>query len=121
MESEEIMTIAVSIGRSIGDEPMPLHAWQDFKDRTFGAIKSCHLSLILATTDGHGTYVNAKGKTIEEDTAIFLAQIRKTDVQPLQIVLAGLGYIYVQEGIGFTAAPANQTFIPSERYNTERK
>jgi hypothetical protein len=120
MNMEDFSTVAVSVGGNIGNEFMGLKAWDDFRDRIYNAVKSCPSSLILATTHGQGEYASNNGDVITEETFIVLAQVRNQNLQGLQVLLAGIGYIYAQEGIGFTAAPAHTTFIPCEGFNTER-
>lgn len=120
MNMQDYSTVAVSIGGNIGNEFMGLKAWDDFRDRVYQAVRSCPSSLILATTNGKGEYAGRDTGVITEDTFIVLAQVKNQNLQGLQVQLAGIGYAYGQEGIGFTAAPSHTTFIPCEGFNTER-
>lgn len=117
-EDEKYIVAAISIGRNIpnsegeGQIPMPPKSWEDFKARTLQAIKQIPRTTFYAKTEGKGEWYD-KGFVTTEDTAIYLVRMPAEHKDGLQVMLAGLGYIYCQEGIGFTAAPESTTFVPS--------
>lgn len=108
-----LKTVAISLGRNIGAEPMPETAWNDFIDRAYRVLKFVPGSVILAVTQGKGYWTDAAGAEITEDTAIILAQVDATFTAGLRSYLAELAFIYAQDGIGFTEADADASFLPS--------
>lgn len=120
MDDNTIFTVAISIGRNIQDEPLPETPWNDYKDRIYKAAQHAGVSKILAATTGIGEYKSKDHKTITEETAILLVQLPMYKMQGLQVLVAGIAYCYGQEGIGWTAAPANTTFVESQPFAAER-
>lgn len=113
------LTIVVSIGRNIGDAPMPETAWQDFCLRMLNTVKETPNATILAETLGTGEYNNGTFIT-QEETAVLIAQIPKMYSNALQVMLSGLAYIYAQEGYGYVAVDANTSFVKADAFGTER-
>lgn len=109
-----VQTVAISLGRNIGAEPMPQHAWEEFYDRAYREVQLVPSATILAQTLGKGQWTDAAGKTVSEDTAIILAHVPDCYIPQLKVILAHLAYIYAQDGIGFTACSATDSYVTAE-------
>ena len=95
-------TVFVSIGRNVGNKPLPAKKWQAFQWRT-GAILA-HVAPILAKFTGQGTW---EGQT--EETAGWLVSF--PSLQQAEETRAFLHLVasecYGQESVGFTVHGAN--------------
>lgn len=101
-------TVAISIGRNIGKEPMQDTQWEDFIARTIFDVKGA--GCILAVTRGTGFY---EGDA--EGCAIILAHVPDYQQARLRDSLRTLAFTYGQDGIGFTCADADDTFLTARK------
>jgi len=92
-------TYWISIGRNVGDRPMPLERWHDFQNACEAVFRGVSAT-IVTEVGGRGGW---EGET--EDTHLFLVSLPAHSVNLLRARLALLLPIYTQDAIGFVGGP----------------
>lgn len=83
--------VTVTIGRNIGDEPMPQSRWNAYGDAVRDLLKLDGEIFADATYNGWWDYVS-------EDARVFVATTRSPD--RLRLGLAQLAEVYRQDAVG---------------------
>lgn len=87
-------TLTVTIGRNVGDQPMPHDQWESFRRSVRRTLE----------TAGGEVWADARYRGqwegIHEDAAIVHALVDDEAVDPVRITLAELAALYGQEAIG---------------------
>lgn len=103
-------TIAITIGRNIGNTPMDEKSWDDFRLRVFLLVDGHPNISIVGQYDGEGVWEDQ-----EEASCAIVALIAGPDQEDtthnLRNALRIIGRSYGQEAIGFIAAPSSTSLI----------
>jgi hypothetical protein len=92
-------TVALTIGRNIGNAPMAAHEWDTFRTELGGC-----LAQVFGSADGRGEWDG-----VEEDTHYVVGLA--VDVDALRARLAELGAAYSQDAIGCVAMAGTDSTV----------
>ena len=108
--------ISVTIGRNVGNQPMTLNAWNQFKGKTRRIIHRHGLNTpesgVIFDGDGFGAW-----GTVSEDSHAFIVLSDSPTIHQLKIELAKLAKLYNQEAIGCAIVPlvnGDETLVMAE-------
>lgn len=99
------VTVYVSIGRNIGETPMPDDRWAAFQDDVWDAL--IDLGTVFTLAEGDGIY---DGRV--ERSAVAVAEVDEADLPYLRDRLAVLAGRYQQECIALAVVPRVE-FVPA--------
>ena len=67
----EPTTHTITIGRNVGNKPLPNHKWRGFKSCIESFIES-HNGKTFVNSSGNGIWVDSKGQEIKEENQTFV-------------------------------------------------
>lgn len=107
-----LVTQVVTIGRNIGDQPMPDDHWQAFKSAVNAALADCCGNVIQRPRDNtlgdqQGTW---EGKVCEE-AATFVALTPQRYAYTVRPELARIASRFQQEAIGFIVVDGGEHLV----------
>ena len=92
-------TATVTIGRNIGDEPMPSHRWTAFSAKVGRIVSTRGLQVYTWAAQGQGTFTSASGKIIREESITYVYELEEGAVKVTVSLLHDLALEYGQESI----------------------
>lgn len=106
------VTQVVTIGRNIGDAPMPDDMWQDFKTAVAAAFTHCHGVIIQRPRDNtFGDQAGVWEGKVCEEAATFVALTPERYACTIKPELARIAMRFRQEAIGFIVVAGDQHLV----------
>jgi hypothetical protein len=93
----DTVTVTVSIGRNVGDQPMPENRWQDFRDGISGYL--ARFADVVYVDAAHSV---GEWDGILEDSATYVAAVPAANVNGLRACLVLDCWQYGQDAIALT-------------------
>lgn len=96
-----VSVVTVSIGRCVGDVPMPDGRWSAFQDAVRFALSGCESTVFVDGASSVGRWCDeATGSEVSEDSATWVAECGRPEL--LAELLAVLAGQYGQDAIALT-------------------
>ena len=92
-------TATVTIGRNIGDDPMPSHRWTVFSAKVARIVSTRGLQVYTWAAQGQGTFTSASGRIIREESITYVYELEEAAVKATVSLLHDLALEYGQESI----------------------
>lgn len=106
------VTQVVTIGRNIGDTPMPLHEWRRFKLAVLSALLATNGNVIQRPfIESEGDQAGSWEGHVTEDAATFIALTPEAYAFTVRCKLKSIASRFQQEAIGFIVLAGTEHLI----------